>query len=77
MLREKHKNERKQQILEAARRLIQKDGVPGMSMRELAIEAQVRGHELFAGLRPLILMRGCSTEPTVSSDVAQPMIDED
>ena len=41
MLREKHKNERKQQILEAARRLIQKDGVPGMSMRELATEAQV------------------------------------
>ncbi len=41
MLREKHKNERKQQILEAARRLIQKDGLPHMSMRELAIEAQV------------------------------------
>jgi AcrR family transcriptional regulator len=41
MLRETQKTERKQQILDAARRLIRKEGFPRMSMRELANEARV------------------------------------
>jgi len=41
MLREIQKTARKQQILDAARRLIRKEGFPRMSMRELAKEAGV------------------------------------
>lgn len=41
MLRERHKTERKQQILSAARRLIRKKGFLPLSMRELAKEARV------------------------------------
>jgi AcrR family transcriptional regulator len=41
MLRELHKTERKQQILNAARRLIRKKGFTYLSMRELAKEARV------------------------------------
>jgi AcrR family transcriptional regulator len=40
-LREKHKNERREQILDAARRLIRATGGPDFSMRRLAEEAGV------------------------------------